>query len=255
MGVGGALVALLSGLISLTVLPALLVLLGTRVNALAPTRLQRRRDRESSVIDRRLLVPACRKVVMRFPGRIALATSARADRARSCRRSGSRSTSRTRRCCLRPRRRARSTSVLRADFPPYRDTPVTLAVSGDTATAARVAAAAAGVRGVAVVRPRSPWVDDLSAVEVISSAPPLSQASKDMVRGLRVDRRRRGDRVHRRIPRPPVEPARPPADRDRADRRDHAGRAVPLHRLADPAVQAARHEPARDHRRVRDPRD
>jgi uncharacterized membrane protein YdfJ with MMPL/SSD domain len=42
MGVGGALVSLLAALISLTVLPAILFLLGDRVNALAPKALQRR---------------------------------------------------------------------------------------------------------------------------------------------------------------------------------------------------------------------
>jgi uncharacterized membrane protein YdfJ with MMPL/SSD domain len=41
MGVGGVLVALLGGLVSLVVLPAVLALLGTRVNALAPRRWQR----------------------------------------------------------------------------------------------------------------------------------------------------------------------------------------------------------------------
>ena len=40
IGVGGALVALTSVLVSLTVLPALLAMLGPRVNALAPRRLQ-----------------------------------------------------------------------------------------------------------------------------------------------------------------------------------------------------------------------
>jgi RND superfamily putative drug exporter len=42
IGVGGALVALTSAFVSLTVLPAMLSLLGPRVNALAPKRLQRR---------------------------------------------------------------------------------------------------------------------------------------------------------------------------------------------------------------------
>ena len=44
MGLGGALVALLAALISLTVLPAVLTLLGTRVNAGAPRFLQRRAE-------------------------------------------------------------------------------------------------------------------------------------------------------------------------------------------------------------------
>ena len=42
MGLGGALVALFAALISLTVLPAVLTLLGSRVNAGAPRFLQRR---------------------------------------------------------------------------------------------------------------------------------------------------------------------------------------------------------------------
>ena len=43
IGIGGALVALISALVVVTVLPALLALLGERVNALAPPGLQRRR--------------------------------------------------------------------------------------------------------------------------------------------------------------------------------------------------------------------
>src|SRR5918995_1039200 len=47
MGLGGTLVALLAALISLTVLPAVLALLGNRVNALAPRFLQRRAERDA----------------------------------------------------------------------------------------------------------------------------------------------------------------------------------------------------------------
>jgi uncharacterized membrane protein YdfJ with MMPL/SSD domain len=47
MGLGGALVALLAGTIALTVLPAVLTLLGSRVNSLAPRFLQRRAEREA----------------------------------------------------------------------------------------------------------------------------------------------------------------------------------------------------------------
>ena len=41
MGIGGALVALSAGAVSLIVLPAVLVALGPRIDALAPARLQR----------------------------------------------------------------------------------------------------------------------------------------------------------------------------------------------------------------------
>ncbi len=47
MGIGGVLVALLAGAVALLVLPAVLALLGPRVNALAPRRLQRAADADA----------------------------------------------------------------------------------------------------------------------------------------------------------------------------------------------------------------
>ena len=47
MGLGGSIVAILAAIISLTVLPAVLALLGNRVNSLAPKFLQRRADADS----------------------------------------------------------------------------------------------------------------------------------------------------------------------------------------------------------------
>ena len=181
MGVGGAFVALLSGLISLTVLPAVLVLLGRRVNALAPARLQRRREREAAVVTDGFWYRLSR-FVMRFPGRIALVTGAVlialgvpalgitfnvADAQ-----------------VLPSSAAARQVDdALRTDFPPFRDTPVTLVVSSSDAS--RVADAAASVPGVDEVRAPIALDGGLSAVEVISSAPPLSETSEDMVRALR----------------------------------------------------------------------
>jgi RND superfamily putative drug exporter len=47
MGIAGAIVALLAATLALTVLPALLTVLGPRINALAPARLQRAAEREA----------------------------------------------------------------------------------------------------------------------------------------------------------------------------------------------------------------
>ena len=58
MGIGGALVALLAAAISLTVLPAVLALLGERVNSLAPAFLQRRAEADARPATDGLLVPA-----------------------------------------------------------------------------------------------------------------------------------------------------------------------------------------------------
>jgi uncharacterized membrane protein YdfJ with MMPL/SSD domain len=181
MGVGGACVALLSGLISLTVLPAVLVLLGRRVNALAPARLQRRREREAAVVTDGFWYRLSR-FVMRSPGRIALVTACvlialgvpalgitfNAADAQVLPGSAS----------------ARQVDdALRTEFPPFRDTPATLVVA--SSDAARVAAAAGEVPGVADVRAPIALDGGLAAVEVVSSAAPLTDASKDMVRELR----------------------------------------------------------------------
>jgi uncharacterized membrane protein YdfJ with MMPL/SSD domain len=48
MGIGGAIVALCAGAIALIVLPALLIVLGPRINALAPAWLQRRAERSAT---------------------------------------------------------------------------------------------------------------------------------------------------------------------------------------------------------------
>ena len=58
MGIGGSLVALLAAAVALVVLPAVLSILGPRVNALAPRFLQRRAERDASRDRVRVLVPA-----------------------------------------------------------------------------------------------------------------------------------------------------------------------------------------------------
>src|SRR5436190_1334025 len=74
MGIAGALVAVIAAALALSVLPALLAVLGPRVNALAPKRLQRAGDRdarpEASGFWYRLS-----QFVMRRPGRIAALTA------------------------------------------------------------------------------------------------------------------------------------------------------------------------------------
>jgi uncharacterized membrane protein YdfJ with MMPL/SSD domain len=75
MGIGGGLVALCAGAVALTVLPAVLIALGPRINALAPARLQRSRARASEVRERGLWARLAR-VVMHRPGQIAFVTGA-----------------------------------------------------------------------------------------------------------------------------------------------------------------------------------
>jgi uncharacterized membrane protein YdfJ with MMPL/SSD domain len=70
MGIGGVMVALLAGGVALLVLPALLALLGRRVNALAPRRLQRAADADARPAHSGAWYRLSRSV-MRRPGTIA----------------------------------------------------------------------------------------------------------------------------------------------------------------------------------------
>ena len=73
MGVGGALVALSAGAVSLIVLPAVLIVLGPRINALAPARLQRSAARAAQATENGAWFRLAR-TVMRRPGLVALVT-------------------------------------------------------------------------------------------------------------------------------------------------------------------------------------
>jgi uncharacterized membrane protein YdfJ with MMPL/SSD domain len=74
MGVGGALVALSAGAVSLLVLPAVLVALGPRINALSPARLQRSAARTAQASEQGAWYRLARGV-MRRPGLVALGTA------------------------------------------------------------------------------------------------------------------------------------------------------------------------------------
>jgi uncharacterized membrane protein YdfJ with MMPL/SSD domain len=75
MGVGGALVTLSAGAVSLIVLPAVLVALGPRINALAPARLQRNAAQAARPAEHGAWYRLAR-AVMRRPGAVALGTAA-----------------------------------------------------------------------------------------------------------------------------------------------------------------------------------
>jgi uncharacterized membrane protein YdfJ with MMPL/SSD domain len=75
MGIGGALVTLSAGAVSLIVLPAVLVALGPRINALAPARLQRNAAQAARPAERGGWYRLAR-AVMRRPGMVALGTAA-----------------------------------------------------------------------------------------------------------------------------------------------------------------------------------
>ena len=183
MGIGGTLVALAAATISLTVLPAILALLGTRVNALSPGFLQRRAEADSQAASAGFWYRLSR-TVMRFPGRIALASAAFLV-ALGIPFLSIEFTSVDAQVLPESASARQVDSTLRADFPPFRDTPVQLAVEGDAAAAEQVAADGAELPGAAAVNPPQRISDDLWSVQVISSAPPLAESSQDLVDELR----------------------------------------------------------------------
>jgi RND superfamily putative drug exporter len=75
MGIAGAIVALLAATLALTVLPALLAVLGPRVNALSPQRLRRAADRDARP-ERGGAWYRLARLVTRRPAPVALATGA-----------------------------------------------------------------------------------------------------------------------------------------------------------------------------------
>jgi uncharacterized membrane protein YdfJ with MMPL/SSD domain len=183
MGVGGSLVALIAAAVALIVLPAILALLGTRVNALAPGFLHRRAERDARADEQGFWFRLSR-LVMRVPGRIAIASAAFLI-ALGIPFFSIQFTSVDAQVLPDSASANRVDDALRADFPPFRDTPIQLAVSGGAERAEAVAREAEELPGVAAVRPPTELEDGNYVVEVVSSSPPLSEESQDLVADLR----------------------------------------------------------------------
>jgi uncharacterized membrane protein YdfJ with MMPL/SSD domain len=183
MGLGGSLVALIAAAVALIVLPAILALLGTRVNSLAPGFLRQRAERDARPDEHGFWYRLSR-LVMRVPGRIAIA-SATFLIVLGIPFFGVQFTSVDAQVLPDSASANRVDDALRADFPPFRDTPIQLAVSGERAEAQAVAREAAELPGVAEVRPPTELDGGEHVVEVVSANPPLSEASQDLVADLR----------------------------------------------------------------------
>jgi uncharacterized membrane protein YdfJ with MMPL/SSD domain len=183
MGIGGFCVALIAAAIALIVLPAVLTLLGARVNSLTPAFLARRAARDARAAHEGFWYRLS-QLVMRFPGRIA-ATTAALLIALGIPFFGIQFTSVDAQVLPESASARQVDDVLRAEFPPYRDTPETLAVRGSAADAAGVVRAAAEVPGAAAVTGPVKLQGDNWVIQVISSASPLDDRSQDLVRDLR----------------------------------------------------------------------
>jgi uncharacterized membrane protein YdfJ with MMPL/SSD domain len=183
MGLGGSLVALIAAAIALVVLPAVLALLGERVNSLAPAFLQRRAERDAKSTQAGFWYRLSR-FVMRRPGRVA-AASAAVLIALGIPFLAISFTSVDAQVLPEDASARQVDDVLRADFPPFRDSPVQLVVGGGPAEAQRVARQAANLPGAAAVGEPVPLRGGDSEIDLVSSKAPLTETSQDLVNDAR----------------------------------------------------------------------
>jgi len=184
MGLGGSLVALFAALISLTVLPAVLTLLGKRVNAGAPKFLQRRAAADARPTQAGFWYRLSR-FVMRRPVPVATLSTLflillglpflqiKFD-------------------TVDPTVLPESASARQAydtvssEFPPYRETPIWIDVEGGGPKAtAQFAAEVRALDGVAEVAPPQRLEPGVTALQVTSTDPFASEASQTTVSTVR----------------------------------------------------------------------
>ncbi|MFN2612900.1 MAG: MMPL family transporter [Solirubrobacterales bacterium] len=184
MGLGGSLVAIFAMLVALTVLPAILVLLGERVNAFAPKFLQRRANRDARPTTEGFWYRLSR-FVMRRPLPIAT-VSAAVLIAIGIPFLSIKFTSVDPQILPASASARQVDDVLRADFPPNRDVPIRVVVEDAApAAAANVAREVEGVEGVAAVQPPRAIDAQTTLVQVVSENPANSEPSRALVRKLR----------------------------------------------------------------------
>jgi uncharacterized membrane protein YdfJ with MMPL/SSD domain len=184
MGIGGALVALLAATVALIVLPAVLSILGPRVNALAPRFLQRRAERDATATEAGFWYRLSR-FVMRRPAPIATLSAAFLI-ALGIPFLGLKFTSVDAQVLPESATARQVDDVMRSDFPPFRDTPIRLAIEGGGTKA--VAAVSSEVRddpGVAAVGRPQRLSGGVTVVDAVAKGPFISERSKSTVKRLR----------------------------------------------------------------------
>jgi uncharacterized membrane protein YdfJ with MMPL/SSD domain len=184
MGLGGMIVSLVAASVALVVLPAVLALLGGRVNALAPRRLQRAAERDAQPAHAGAWYRISR-TVMRRPWRIAIASAATLI-ALGLPFSGVKFTS-VDATVLPDTASARQVSdALERDFPRAQTDPIYAVVESSRPDEARAfAREAAGLPDAETATPPRQAAPGVWVVNVFSRADPLTDRSQDLVRDLR----------------------------------------------------------------------
>jgi RND superfamily putative drug exporter len=184
MGLGGSIVALLAAAISLIVLPAVLALLGDRVNSMAPKFLQRRQQAEAAPLERGFWYRLSR-FVMRRPGPIALASTIFLL-ALGLPFYDIKFTFPDAQILPETKSARQVDNVIRADFPPNRDTPVRIVlVDGEAKEAQAVSNELSRTKGIVAVNPVTALENGDYVIEGISAAPYIDDRSRETVHRVR----------------------------------------------------------------------
>jgi uncharacterized membrane protein YdfJ with MMPL/SSD domain len=185
MGVGGVMVALISASVALVVLPAVLALLGKRVNALSPRRLRRAADADARPAEHGGWYRLSR-FVMRRPAPVAVLSAAFLI-AVGLPFLGIKFTSVDASVLPKSADARQVDSELKARFPDNRTAPVTVAVGA--APGRQADAFAARLRSLpdvsAVSRPERLGTAQLSRVDVVPRDRSLSDSTQNLVRDIR----------------------------------------------------------------------
>jgi uncharacterized membrane protein YdfJ with MMPL/SSD domain len=185
MGLAGALVALVAGALALIVLPTMLALLGPRVNALAPKRLQRAAARDARPAESGFWYRLSRSVIAR-PRRTAM-LSAGALIALGIPFASIKFLPADAQTLPAGASAYQVSAALRNDFPPGRTAPLEVVV-GAPAGSRQVSTLQAQLRAlpdVSSVAPAQPAGPDLSLIDVAPSTPTYSGASRHLVHAVR----------------------------------------------------------------------
>lgn len=188
MGLGGVFVALFAALSATILLPAVLLLLGPRLNSLAPSRWRRASEDADGATERGFWYRLSRGV-MRRPGIVATVTAAALILA-GLPALGLNFTTVDATVLPTSASARQVDDALRAEFPEDRTSPVILvfAAPGDGGAAAKINASVAPIASLPNVTGVTPARDigaDTWRVDVFSSTAPLSDATASLVRRIR----------------------------------------------------------------------
>jgi RND superfamily putative drug exporter len=184
MGIGGSLVALFAAGVALVILPAVLSILGPRVNALAPRFLQRRAERDATPAQHGFWYRLSR-FVMRRP--IPIATlSAAALIALGIPFLSLKFTSVDAQVLPESASARQVDDVMRSDFPPFRDSPIRLVIRGGGPKAVdRLVGEVKRDPGIAAVEPPKRLSGGMTEVDAISKSSFMTEQSKATVDRIR----------------------------------------------------------------------